>query len=134
MTWRSTAHPAMLDSTRSNSNKPHNREAVRQRAAFLIVCVIVAFSGPFLSTNYATSGMLYYLLQFFEVIPATILQHGVIGRLILDILRYADVSSVCILENELAVGGHALGSLCIWEVFDDLDAVSRNFVVEQERL
>ena len=52
----------------------------------------------------------------------------------LDILRYADVPSVDVLENELAVGGHAPGSLCFREVFGDLNAISRNFVVEQERL
>ncbi len=51
-----------------------------------------------------------------------------------NILRYADVPSVDVLENELAVGGHAPGSLCFREVFGDLNAVSRNFVVEQERL
>ena len=52
----------------------------------------------------------------------------------LDILRYADVPSVDVLENELAVGSHALGGLCFRQVFYDLDAVAFNFVVEQERL
>jgi len=52
----------------------------------------------------------------------------------LDILRYADVPSVDVLENKLPVGCHALRSLCFRQVFDDLNAVSGNFIVEQERL
>ena len=52
----------------------------------------------------------------------------------LDILRHADVSSVDILENKLPVGGHVLSGLCLREVFDDLNAVPGNLVVEQERL
>ena len=52
----------------------------------------------------------------------------------LDILRHADVPSVDILENKLPVGCHALRSLCFRQVFYDLDAVTGNLVVEQERL
>ena len=99
-----------------------------------------------IATNHATVAMLQVLLQFLGAILATILQQGKTQGIskcqlrkrqylvALNILRYADVASVSILENELPVGGHALCSFCFREVFDDLDSVSCDFVVEQERL
>lgn len=124
-------------SSKTNSNKHQSREAVRQRAAFLCFVLLrncCSFRAAF-GNKFCKKWLVAIFVAVFGVFLATFLQLGKLRfSVALDILRYADVPSVDVFENELPVGRHRLRCLCFGQVFDDLNAVSGDLVVEQERL